>query len=187
LAKRAKPHQKSFQSTYNQIIGDHPTHVKIFTDGSKEDEKVAAAAVSDGRVSLCRLPDNASIFTAELRAILMATKIIETSHRKNFLILVDSISCIQAIENRNWSNPNVLEILIKLHHLVSSGISITFMWIPSHIGIRGNTAADTAAKLALSSTITDCKVPYSDFKPLINSPGWNSVSTGWTSGWLPVG
>jgi hypothetical protein len=86
--------------------------------------------VSDGRVSLCCLLDNASIFMAELCAILITTKIIETSHRKNFLILVDSISCIQAIENRNWSNFNILEIPINLHHLVSSGISVTFMWIP---------------------------------------------------------
>jgi ribonuclease HI len=116
----------------------------------------------------CRLPDNASIFTAELRAILMATKIIETFHRKNFLILVDSTACTQTIENRNWSNPNVLEILSKLHHLVSSGIFLTFMCIPSHIGIRGNTAADAAARLALSSTITYCTVPYSSFKPFLN-------------------
>jgi ribonuclease HI len=101
-------------STYYEIIGDLPTYVKIFTDGSKEDEKVAAAAVSDGRVSVSHLPDNASIFSAELRAILMATKIIETFNWKNFLILVDSMSCIQAIENRIWSNPNALEILIKV-------------------------------------------------------------------------
>jgi hypothetical protein len=89
---------------------------------------------------------------ADLRAILMATKIIETTHRKNFMILADSVSCIQAIENHNWSNPIVLEILIKVLHLISSGISITFMWIPSLIGIRGSTAAETAAKLATSST-----------------------------------
>jgi hypothetical protein len=83
LGKNSITQPEAFESTYNQIIGDHPIHVKIFTNGSKEDEKVAAAAVSDGRVSLCRLRDNASIFTAELRAILMATKIIETSFRKN--------------------------------------------------------------------------------------------------------
>jgi hypothetical protein len=97
----------------------------------------------------------------------------------NILILVDSISCIQAMENCNWSNPNILAILIKLHHLVSSGISITFMCIPSHIGIRGNTAADTAAKLALSSAITDCKVPYLDFKSLINK----YIISQWQESW----
>jgi hypothetical protein len=68
--------------TYYQIVGDLPKHVKIFTDGSIEGEKVAVVAVSDGTVSLGRLPDNTSIFTARLRAILMATKVIETSHRE---------------------------------------------------------------------------------------------------------
>jgi RNase H len=167
LAKRAKPHQKLFRVPTTKLL----VHVNIFTDGSKENEKVAAAAVSDGRISLRRLPDNASIFMDKLRATLMATKIIETSHRKSFLILLDSTSCIQAIENHNWSNPNVLEILIKLRHLVLSGISVTFMWISSHISICGNTAADTAAKLALSSTITDWKAPtqISNFNKFIHN------------------
>jgi hypothetical protein len=83
LAKSETP-PEAFESYYNQIIGDHPSHVKIFTDRSNEDEEVAAAALSDGRVSLCRLPDNASFFTAELRALLMATKIIETSHQNTY-------------------------------------------------------------------------------------------------------
>jgi hypothetical protein len=88
VEKKSDTPPEVFLSTYYQIIGDLPTHVKILTDGSKEDEKVAAAVVSDVRVSLCRLPDNASIFSAELRAIFTATKTIETSHRKK---LPDSI------------------------------------------------------------------------------------------------
>jgi hypothetical protein len=64
LGKKSETPPEVFWSTYNKIIGDHRTHVKIFTDGSKEDEKVAAAALCDGRVSHCRLPDNASIFMA---------------------------------------------------------------------------------------------------------------------------
>jgi hypothetical protein len=83
---------------------------------------------------------------------------------KNFLILV----VFKPLEIRNRSNLNTQEILIKLYHLVSSGISISFIWIPSLIGIHGNTAADRAAKLAVSSTITDSKVSCSDFKPLMN-------------------
>jgi hypothetical protein len=89
LGKKSETPLEALLSTYYQIIGDHLI-VKIFIDGFKEDEKVAAAAVSDGRVSLYRLPD-VSFFTGELRAILMATKVIETSHRKNFLILVGYI------------------------------------------------------------------------------------------------
>jgi hypothetical protein len=53
------------------------------------------------------------------------------------------------------------------------------MWIPSHIGIHGNAAADTAAKLALSSTIIDCRVPYSDFKPLINKYAISQWQESW--------
>jgi hypothetical protein len=53
------------------------------------------------------------------------------------------------------------------------------MWIPSHIGICGNAAADTAANQALSSTLTDCKIFYSDFKPLINK----YVISQWQESW----
>jgi hypothetical protein len=51
--------------------------------------------------------------------------------------------------------------------------------MPCHIGIRGNTAANSAAKLAVSSTITDCKVLYSDFKPLINK----YIISQWQESW----
>ena len=155
LGKNNEISLEVFLGNYNNTLSAFDDHKKIFTDGSKDGSKVSAAAVCDGRVFLSRLPDNASIFTAELRAILLAINLINTSSSKAFVILVDSLSSIQAIENRNWSHPVVQEILIKLHHLIASGSSITFMWIPSHIGIKGNTLADTAAKLALSSSISD--------------------------------
>ena len=46
--------------------------------------------------------------------------------------------------------------------------TIYLCWIPRHIGIRGNEAADMAAKESLDQDITVSQVPYTDLKSLIN-------------------
>jgi hypothetical protein len=81
----------------------------------------------------------------------------------------DSFSCIKALENRKLSNSLILEILELVHKLVTLGYSIHFIWVPSHIGIAGNAAADAAANAALNLQLSMLTVPYSDFKSLINT------------------
>ena len=53
------------------------THEKIYTDGSKDGEKVASAAILDGELYQFRLPNDSSIFFAELKAIDLALNHIE--------------------------------------------------------------------------------------------------------------
>ena len=60
-----------------ELISDYPSYHTFFTDGSKTKFEVAAAAVSSRNYKMpyaCRLPGDSSIYTAELRAILLALK-----------------------------------------------------------------------------------------------------------------
>ena len=55
----------------------YPDHRAIYTDGSKVENRVAAAATSKNLSAQVRLPGNASIFTAELQALKMAFNLVK--------------------------------------------------------------------------------------------------------------
>jgi ribonuclease HI len=156
-----------YLSRYKELVSSYQIHEKIFTDGSKKGSAVSAAAVTFGKVLVKRLPDHSSIFSAESRAVLLALDIMRQSCDRRFLVISDSLSCLKSLENRNFQNPFILEILETLDKLSRSGYSITFLWVPSHIGIEGNGAADATAKAALNLRVAKSPVPYSDFKPLV--------------------
>ena len=59
---------------------NYPDFKRIYTDESKDGPKVAAACVSRTQSRKCRLPDNASIFSAESQAINMALDYIEEAN-----------------------------------------------------------------------------------------------------------
>ena len=45
---------------------------------------------------------------------------------------------------------------------------VTFIWIPSHIGIHGNSKADSAAKSALQFEIVKFRITCTDLTYFIN-------------------
>ena len=52
--------------------------------------------------------------------------------------------------------------------MTRDGREIVFIWIPGHVGIMGNSAADSAAKNALVGDISVEFIPFSDLKPRRN-------------------
>ena len=93
---------------YHEVQGSHD---EVYTDGSKMNERVGAAAVinrhfQDGETT-CRqlskrLPDNSTIFAAEATAITLALNYYRHMGPVHHDVVVysDSMSCLQAIEGK---------------------------------------------------------------------------------------
>jgi hypothetical protein len=93
---------------------EYDDHQFIYTDGSKEGDRVGCAVVCCRQCVMERLPDVTSIYTAKFRAIYLALYHGISSTGDKFIISVDSLSCLQAIENLDIEHPLVLSIL-ELH------------------------------------------------------------------------
>lgn len=51
---------------------------------------------------------------------------------------------------RSRASPALIwEILIQVHRLERQGCKVGFLWVPAHVGIEGNEAADRMAKAAV--------------------------------------
>ena len=141
-----------YKQAFFEITSKHQNNLQILTDGSKVNEKVAAAAVSsvapDSPFS-CRLRDHCSIYTAELQAILFALNQAYQSQERKFMIFLDSLSALQALGKLKTDHPVLIQIQEMLHKMNTEQKEIVFIWVPGHVGIRANEAADRAAKEAL--------------------------------------
>ena len=151
-----------FKTKFQEITSHYPDFKHIYTDGSKDGPKVAAACVSRTQTRNCRLPDNASIFSAERQAFNMTFDYIEEVNLSKVIIFSDSLSVLQSINNSKIDN----SVIQDKHNM--SHKQIIFCLLPSHVGIRGNEKAHKAAKLALSLQPPNLNLPYTDFKPAIN-------------------
>ena len=63
--KKSEVYSYIFKTEYLEIKSAYKHYISIYTDGSKQDEKVACAVISPNFTDSIGLPDNSSIFTAE--------------------------------------------------------------------------------------------------------------------------
>ena len=141
-----------FRSQSLSHMESHQASIPVFTDGSKSAEGVGAAAVFPAQTLSHTLPMEASIFTAELWALLIALSFVFSRlSNESHVLYSDSRSALEAIKAIYTTNPLVLLIQNFLRHLHSRRKQITFCWIPAHVGIQGNEKADQSSKLAATS------------------------------------
>ena len=80
---------------FYELCDNFKNYYRIFTDSSKEGNRVAAAVVHRDNTKCVRLPDTASIFRAELYALLLAIDVVRRSKEKNFVIFsLNSLSVL---------------------------------------------------------------------------------------------
>jgi hypothetical protein len=116
-----------------------------------------------------RLAGQLSIFNVEAQAIREAIKITRRWRVNQRIIITDSLSNIVTLTfTRGNSKKMVLKDL-----MAEEGSNLKLMWVPAHVGIKGNEMADKAAKKALNQEVDNTyKVVKSDWSKWVKRKSW---------------
>ncbi|OHW95426.1 reverse transcriptase [Colletotrichum incanum] len=146
-----KAHQRCLEQSTNAA--------HIYTDGSGINGQVGAAAVctttEQTRKSYMGDDTTSTVYAGELQGIVLALEMAQAdkengNHRSKVFIHTDNQAAIRSsAKPKGKSGAYLLEIIAdKTQALREQGLDVELRWVPAHIGIQGNEAADTAAKEA---------------------------------------
>ena len=166
------------------------SQLNIYTDGSKTKDHVGAGfsimrgsqVILEGKK---RLPDEATVFQAELMAIKMAMFDLAGSlgnEDRYVKLFSDSRSAIQALNSNTVSSQLVVKDTISAINLVGGKVDrLEISWIKAHVGHIGNERADQLAREAveLTPTVHGIMMPYSHFKTQVTTVTYKL----WTDEW----
>ena len=180
LLKKDRTDASIYQQLFMEIRDRYRDYIPVYTDGSRDGNAVACATVfPPNTVISMRLPDSASVFTAEVWAIIKALEQIKESFASKYIVFTDSLSCLQALHHMKMEHPLIGMVIRKGVFLNIANKDIIFCWVPSHTGIKGNEKADLAAKSALDLPHAKVGVPYTDFKYLIGQYIFSTWQDDW--------
>ena len=118
--KKSETDPNLYRLHYSVLLESFTDYTHIFTDGSKDGDKTAVAFICQSFEFSKRLPDKASIFTAELEVIVFALRYIKiTAENNTFIVFSDSKYALQALLSK-WEHPTVQTIMrcLVFFHIV---------------------------------------------------------------------
>ena len=160
--KKTEVESHIFKNEFLEIKSNYKHYLSIYTDGSKQDEKVACSVISPNFADSVGLPDGGSIFAAEAGAIDVAFCHVGDQPEKQFIIYSDSLSVLGSLKDLHHRNPLIQQIL-KEYCYLSVSKEIVFCWLPSRVSVRGGELADLEAESALSLVMAGFRIPHSNF------------------------
>ena len=111
---KTRTHHSTYQEKFHNILQHHPNYQYIFTDGYKDNDKTACAAVLNKTIIKKAPLTKSSIFTAEIRSIDLNLDIISKNKHKKFIIFSNSISVLLSLSNKNLENSLIIKLLSRL-------------------------------------------------------------------------
>ena len=112
---KSKSNPHVFKTKFDELQTRYSDYQHIYTDGSKDEEKVGCAFTTNNFSKTLRLPDGASIFPAEIKAVVLALEFIKTNPDNKFRIFSDTLSGLKAL-NHSYSRNAQIQNLLEKHH-----------------------------------------------------------------------
>nr|CAI5832990.1 unnamed protein product [Callosobruchus analis] len=138
------------KQTFLDIVNSYSNITIFYTDGFKTQEGVGAAFTTSSVIYQYRLNVNASIYMAELYAILKALDFIcSNGTAPTCLECSDSLSVLKALNDPFTMNPLLQQVFNVYYRTTLIHKQVTFVWCPDHVNISGNELADRAAREAI--------------------------------------
>ena len=112
LTKFKKDNQSGNTRFYLQLITEYPLSEFFLKQIHRRFENRGRSHCGGCLLTFtCGLPDDSSIYTAELQASRLALKRVYCSRERSFVILSDSLSSLQTIFNLKYDHPILVQIL----------------------------------------------------------------------------
>lgn len=191
IMKEKQENEIDSKQVENYIREKYSETTEIYTDASRIGQRVGVSfSIPKLKIEVTkRINNNLAVYTAELVAIWLALKWVEDNKPIKAVIASDSSSALISIKNVvSESRQDIIYEIVQLgNNIIKSGVIISLLWVPAHIGVSGNEMADKLAKQAAQQTMIDMDIKYSksEIKSIVKTKIlgkwqhiWNNGSTG---------